>query len=88
MSAPPAPPPLPDPHPRPSNVTALARTHMAVNSSKREEPRQTMSMLELGPVIFGGNDGIICWMRTHHLLAGQANCSRLFFFTAQNTVDC
>ena len=35
-----------------------------------------MSLLELGPVIFGGNKGIIDFLRQHHLLASQCNCAR------------
>ena len=34
-----------------------------------------MSLLELGPVIFEGNEGIIDFLRQHHLLASQCNCA-------------
>ena len=35
-----------------------------------------MSLLELGPVIFGGVEGIKTYLRYHQLLATQKNCSR------------
>ena len=35
-----------------------------------------MALLDIGPTIFGGTAGIIPYMRTHHLLAQQQNCSR------------
>ena len=36
----------------------------------------TMSLLELEPVIFGGTEGIITFMRSHGLLAHSKNCIR------------
>ena len=36
----------------------------------------TMSLLELEPVIFGGTEGIITFMRSHGLLAHSINCIR------------
>ena len=35
-----------------------------------------MALLEIGPVAFGGTPGIIQYLRSHHLLAVQQNCSR------------
>ena len=35
-----------------------------------------MSLLELGPVIFGGTEGIITFMRNHGLLAQSKTCVR------------
>ena len=35
-----------------------------------------MALLEIGPIVFGGTPGIIQYMRNHHLLATQQNCSR------------
>ena len=35
-----------------------------------------MSFLGLGPVIFGGNDKIIDFLRTNNLLARSQNCTR------------
>lgn len=35
-----------------------------------------MSLLGLGPVIFGGTDAIIAFMRTHRLLASRQDCAR------------
>ena len=35
-----------------------------------------MSLLELGPVIFRGVEGIKTYLRYHQLLATQKNCSR------------
>ena len=35
-----------------------------------------MSILELGPILFGGNEGIIDFFRQHHLLASRCYCAR------------
>ena len=35
-----------------------------------------MSFLEVGPVIFGGNDKIIRYLRSKHLLARSKTCTR------------
>ena len=35
-----------------------------------------MALLKIGPVAFGGTPGIIQYLRSHHLLAVQQNCSR------------
>ena len=35
-----------------------------------------MSLLEVGPVIFGGVAGIVTYLRQHRLLATQKTCSR------------
>ena len=35
-----------------------------------------MSFLGLGPIIFGGNDKIIHFLRTNNLLARSQNCTR------------
>ena len=35
-----------------------------------------MSLLDIGPVIFGTTDGLIDYLRQHHLLAGSSTCSR------------
>ena len=36
----------------------------------------TMSLLQLGPVMFGGVDGIIAYMRANGLLARSLDCQR------------
>ena len=36
----------------------------------------TMSLLQLGPVLFGGTDGIITYLQNHALLARSQNCIR------------
>ena len=40
-----------------------------VNLDDRKQEPANMSSLELGPVIFGGTEGIITFMRNHGLLA-------------------
>ena len=35
-----------------------------------------MSLLDIGPVIFGDTDGIITYSRTHGLLSQGLNCIR------------
>ena len=35
-----------------------------------------MSLLDIGPVIFGAKEGLIDYLRRHHLLADHLNCSR------------
>ncbi len=35
-----------------------------------------MSLLELGPVIFGGTPGIVSYLQARNLLANHSNCSR------------
>ena len=35
-----------------------------------------MSLLQLGPVLFGGTPGIIQYFRRHGLLATRMDCSR------------
>ena len=37
-----------------------------------------MSLLEIGPVMFGGTEKIIEYLRQHRILAGSNNCARLF----------
>ena len=34
-----------------------------------------MSLLDIGPVIFGGTEGIISWMQSKRLLAQSKDCS-------------
>ena len=40
----------------------------------------TMSLLELGPVIFGGTEAIISYFRAHRLLATSCICTRFAQF--------
>ena len=44
-----------------------------------------MSYLELGPIIFGGNPGILQYLRQHRLLSSSKDCDKCS--TAQNTVN-
>ena len=44
-----------------------------------------MSYLELGPIIFGGNPGILQYLRQHRLLSSSEDCDKCS--TAQNTVN-
>ena len=52
----------------PRSPTPLLRAHMAGNA--------TISLLQLGPVIFGGTDGIISFLQGKGLLAQQLTCHR------------
>ena len=45
-----------------------------------------MSLLELGPVIFGGTDAIISFLRTNGLLSTRQNCIRCNCFNATRGV--
>ena len=38
--------------------------------------KKEMSMLEIGPVVFGGNEKIIDYLRQKHLLSRIRNCAR------------
>ena len=48
---------------------AVSLAGLAGNSYK-------MSLLEIGPVIFGSTEGLIDYLRRHHLLADHCNCTR------------
>ena len=37
-----------------------------------------MSLLEIGPVMFGGTEKIIEYLRQHGVLAGSNNCARFY----------
>ena len=39
-------------------------------------PVNSLSLLEVGPLLFGGVDGIIAFMRTRGLLGNRALCVR------------
>ena len=55
-------------------MRTYVRREIQLNS--REIQRATnMSLLELGPTIFGGTEAIIDYLRRHHLLADHCNCS-------------
>jgi len=65
------------------NAEKCGANHMAANSlASQRLPRlrlhfySTMSLLELGPIIFGGVEGIITYLRGNRLLAQSKTCTR------------
>ena len=61
-----------------SKTTLLAsKTPLLAVTALHFLQSETMSLLELGPVIYGGVEGIISCLRIKRLLARNKNCARL-----------
>ena len=52
------------------------RRNSVLLAGKRKHSSLTMSLLDLGPVIFGGNEKIIAFLRQNRLLARIQTCTR------------
>ena len=61
------------------NLAGLHRYNKTPDATKTREKLagvKNMSLLELGPIIFGGTEKIIQYLRRHALLARQSNCDQ------------
>ena len=56
------------------NIHTITRACFLELAAKTND--SVMALLEIGPIVFGGTSGIIQYLRPHHLLALQQNCSR------------
>ena len=45
--------------------------HVIIGAISGKSLLKIMSLLELGPILLRGNEGIIDFLRQHHLLASQ-----------------